>query len=154
MKCKTIMTHHLFIFHFIYLCSMPAPFHRTGRFRRDARDLDEEEESWFNDDDDDKVDCALSKHVKLVDPRQLMPLKDINPLSPVKDRPLSPPLLSPGSPLLGSPPLGSPRKEFRSLSPISKDRPQSPPLIRPSLKPHTSAIKIKVVSYLSGSFCI
>lgn len=109
------------------------------------RDLDEDEELWFNE-DDDELDFANGDDIKhiLGDTPQLPRLKDSHPLSPVKDRPLSPPLLGPGSPPLGSPPLSAGRKEFRLLSPKVNERPQSPPLIRPSLKSHTSGIKIKV----------
>ncbi|XP_062502415.1 serine/threonine-protein phosphatase 4 regulatory subunit 3-like [Corticium candelabrum] len=122
--------------------SMPAPVQKASRFRRDARDLDEDEEFWFNEEDEDDLDFDNGDESKSVNFSSFS-LRDSTPLSPVKDRPLSPPLHAPGSPPLGSPPFTAGRKEFRSLPVSLKEQPQSPPS-RPIVKPQTAGIKIKV----------
>lgn len=124
---------------------MPAPVQKASRFRRDARDLDEDEEFWFNEEDEDDLDFDNGDESKSVNFSSFS-LRDSTPLSPVKDRPLSPPLHAPGSPPLGSPPFTAGRKEFRSLPVSLKEQPQSPPS-RPIVKPQTAGIKIKVFSH-------
>lgn len=36
----------------IFLCSVPSILRNSNRFRRDPRQLEEEEEIWFNEEDD------------------------------------------------------------------------------------------------------